>query len=165
MRPYGGPTMPRLSSALFLALVALGIAACERQPQAEPPVASKDTSLLDSGAVSREMPISPDAPWVAAAARGVTFRAVGNEPGWMLEISPERLRLLTHYGTDSLIARTPERLVAQDTMHYVAHIDTLAVDVEAVRTPCTDMMSGAQYSYTVHVAAGENIYTGCGKPL
>ena len=39
-------------------------------------------------------------PWADAARRGATFRALGNEPSWYVEIFPERLAIVTELGAN-----------------------------------------------------------------
>jgi hypothetical protein len=39
-------------------------------------------------------------PWADAARRGATFRAVGNEPAWHLEVFPMTLTMTTNLGAD-----------------------------------------------------------------
>jgi len=52
------------------------------------------------------------APWEDARLRGVTFRAVGNEPGWNLEIEPgRRLLFVGDYGSTSVSTPVPEPVV------------------------------------------------------
>lgn len=160
--------MLRPTSVWPVAFLMLGVAACEPQdavlPVSPPPSAA--------ATVVPPSPPSPAAeqegaarPWVAAAERGVTFRAVGNEPGWLLEIAPEGLRLLTQYGTDSLHASTLERTETGDTLRFAAHADDHAVWVEAVRTPCEDVMSGKRHDYAVRVTVDDAAYSGCGMRL
>jgi hypothetical protein len=40
----------------------------------------------------------PATPWVDARARGALFRGLGQEPGWHLEIHPERIVMVYQYG-------------------------------------------------------------------
>ncbi len=47
-------------------------------------------------------------PWVDAGRRGMNFRAVGNEPGWHLEIRAGRdLPMITDYGQRRVEAPLP----------------------------------------------------------
>ena len=39
-------------------------------------------------------------PWADAARRGATFRALGNEPSWYVEILPDRLAIVTELGAN-----------------------------------------------------------------
>jgi hypothetical protein len=42
-------------------------------------------------------------PWVDARARGAKFRAVGQEPGWDLEIHPDRIVMVYQYGNRRVV--------------------------------------------------------------
>ena len=106
--------------------------------------------------------------WEHAKLNGVDFRAVGNEPGWTMEISNKQdLLLVTDYGQQtyrfsSAIMKT--ELHGRTTI-YNAKNDNDMVEIVIRGKPCRDSMSGEAFSTTVSVLLNNNQYTGCGRPL
>ncbi len=106
------------------------------------------------------------APWDASRAAGYTFRAVGQEPGWTVEIAPDApLRALLDYGERELLL--PVRSVTRDgprtTYHAASDDAELWVSVDA--TPCADAMSGEPMSHSVSVRVDSRELHGCGRQL
>ena len=108
-----------------------------------------------------------ETPWVDAEARGASFRGVGQEPGWHLEIHPERMVLVYRYGDERAVtpnpggARDPDRAVRH--WHATTEEHTLEVTVED--RACTDVMSGDIYPATVQVTLDGIEFSGCGRDL
>jgi putative lipoprotein len=104
-------------------------------------------------------------PWFEAAARGVRFRAVGNEPGWLLEVghgdAPD-LRAELDYGERTLDVHGLEPAGSGWTGQTA---DGTAVMVEVERVDCHDGMSGVRHEATVQLRLGEAVYRGCGAWL
>jgi uncharacterized membrane protein len=104
-------------------------------------------------------------PWNSAATRGVTFRAVGNEPGWWVEISGgtrPALHAALDYG-DRLID-APELVATRG--RFSGHASDGAVVLLTVeRGECRDAMSGAAFEASATLAAGSQVYRGCGAFL
>lgn len=103
--------------------------------------------------------------WEHAKLSGVDFRAVGNEPGWHLEIAPDSIRLVTDYGAQRRAVPTPDaRMTGVRTVYRAASGgDTLEVLLEPER--CRDSMSGEAFETTVTVRIGARELRGCGQPL
>lgn len=107
----------------------------------------------------------PD-PWAAAYLRGTTFRAVGQEPGWHLDIGPQTLTFVGDYGERRLAAPAPEpQGDAEDTLTWHAHADGTPIIITARRADCRDIMSGEAFRYTVTVTTGTETQNGCGRLL
>jgi hypothetical protein len=102
-------------------------------------------------------------PWTAARLRGATFRAVGQEPGWYLEVEPDRVTFVGDYGerTMTVPARPPVR-DGEALAWHVASGDH-EIRITASPRPCADAMSGEAFRYTVQVVADGNTYRGCGR--
>jgi membrane-bound inhibitor of C-type lysozyme/uncharacterized membrane protein len=109
----------------------------------------------------------PETPWVDARVRGAVFRGVGQEPGWQLEIHPERIVLIYQYGERRAVVHNtgaqlePERPVRRWQAVTEAH--ELSVTVE--NRACTDVMSGDIFPATVLVRLDGRDYSGCGREL
>jgi len=105
-------------------------------------------------------------PWVDAKLRGADFRAVGNEPGWHLEIHGDAgITLVTGYGTRTV--RVPPVAPREEAARTVYHAETEAHDltVELRPGPCFDDMSGARYATKVTVTVDGQTLRGCGRAL
>lgn len=123
-------------------------------------------SLALAGEAVRECTRSArPSPWFEAAARGVRFRAVGNEPGWLLEVGHgERpaLHAELDYGQRILELEGLEPAGDGWTAETAEGTD---VALEVVRGDCSDGMSGAHYEATVRLRLGDATYSGCGAWL
>jgi uncharacterized membrane protein len=144
------------AAGLSLLALALCVSGC-----AEP---EDDAPSPDSTAAAPAVPSSTSV-WAEAQQRGVRFRAVGQEPGWLLEITDDSLHFAWAYGQEAI---TVPRQHADTTRGRAVHrADTpegpLRIEAEATR--CTDTMSGEQFSHTVTVTLDSTSYAGCGRRL
>ena len=111
------------------------------------------------------------APWNGVffeLTRESDFRAVGQEPGWLLEIRHAReMRLITAYGADTAVTPVPPRRIDSTTGARSYHAVTEGHDLQVLIQPtaCNDAMSGESYETTVTVALDGHAYHGCGGPL
>ncbi|MDT8440108.1 MAG: MliC family protein [Desulfuromonadales bacterium] len=105
--------------------------------------------------------------WEAARLRGIHFRAVGNEPGWYLEIGPEQSLLNLDYGQREIPFATPsaENDVIPGSTSYRATIDDRPLTILLEPRRCNDTMIERSYETTVTVSYGDEIYRGCGQTL
>ena len=111
------------------------------------------------------------APWDGVffeLARDRDFRAIGQEPGWQLEIRMgSEMRLTYDYGKGSAV--TPAARAELDaktgtrTFHATAEANDLRVEVVPVR--CEDTMSGKPFPATVTVTLNDRSFRGCGESL
>lgn len=109
-----------------------------------------------------------EAIWEHAKLNGVDFRALGNEPGWYLEISNKtELKLVTDYGQNSFRfkASTIESDEHSRTTVYKASSADNSIAVTITGTSCQDSMSGETFSATVSVVLNNTRYRGCGRAL
>lgn len=143
--------MTRIVTLFLLA----GIAACGVQVQ--------DTAREDP--VAREQELAKNNVWHAAKLRGVAFRAIGQEPGWLLEITNgEEILLVTDYGKNRNAfpyVEPQEDKAARKTVFQVNNSTSVLIEGK----PCTDSMSGESFEVTVTVALGEKKLRGCGRAL
>lgn len=140
-------------SRIIALLLLTAISACGAQEQtSEDPVA-------------HEQELAKNDVWHAAKLRGVAFRAIGQEPGWLLEITNgEEILIVTDYGKErkSLPYVEPrEDKAARKTVFLID--DTTSVLIEG--KPCTDSMSGESFEVTVTVTLGDKALKGCGRAL
>lgn len=108
-----------------------------------------------------------ETPWADARFRGALFRAVGNEPGWHLEIHPDRLVLVRQFGDERAVVPNPGEQTEPgqpvSRWHAVTEAHELSVTVEA--RACTDIMSGEIFPATVTATLDGREYSGCGRRL
>lgn len=105
-------------------------------------------------------------PWEDARRRGVSFRAVGQEPGWTLEIQPERnMLMVADYGSRRVLLPTPEVELLDGMERYEAQDERHSMVVEIEVQHCYDSMSGEAYSNRVRVILDDREYQGCGDAM
>jgi membrane-bound inhibitor of C-type lysozyme/uncharacterized membrane protein len=108
------------------------------------------------------------AAWVRARLTGVDFRALGNEPGWMLEIDEgHSVVLITDYGQSRHVFGPPDRLAAEDAGRTVYQVSNGQGALKAilVDSPCRDDMSGEPYPVQVRLIFSGRSFRGCGQWL
>lgn len=155
----------RVAFALFAGVL---LAACSTPaPPATPPDSVPDS---DSARVQAQVDTYFEGSrrvWEAARDRGVLFRAVGQEPGWVLEIAERTMTLIMNYGADTLAFPVPQPAPDPDTRVVAYHARTQAHDlhVSIREEPCSDTMSGERFSVTVQLVLNDTTYAGCGRSL
>jgi len=129
-----------------------------------------DEAVLDlAGETEKTCTLQPQKTvWEKARMRGVDFRAVGNEPGWHMEISyGGRIVIVTDYGRHRQSFPAPAEPLdadaAQSTIHARTADHRLAVVIR--NTPCRDSMSGENFESSVQVTLDGNTFDGCGRSL
>lgn len=182
--------MRRRRFHLFVALITVGCGgapdqAAPQEQTSDRPAVELDTSdaaavppdtavqPVDTARVQPAPPPSPapadaDDPWHEARVRGVDFRAIGQEPGWFLEIDDDAAILFAYdYGTERTSVPAPEPYRDESTGRITYRATTgpdelvIIIDVE----PCFDTMSGEAFDRTVTVSLGAREYRGCGRVL
>ena len=90
-----------------------------------------------------------------------TYMAIGTEPGWTLEITPERLNYAGGYGETKIAVPNPGAAPSLNGETYAG--GRLAVVIKHV--PCSDGMSDRRYADTVRVIADGKHVDGCGGKI
>ena len=106
--------------------------------------------------------------WEHAKLSGVDFRATGNEPGWVLEISERtRIDLSYDYGASRIQVNASEPVDDQQARRttWEANADGELMKLEISAVACADSMSGEQFESTVVIYLGDRQLKGCGRPL
>jgi membrane-bound inhibitor of C-type lysozyme len=106
--------------------------------------------------------------WEHAKLSGVDFRAVGNEPGWYLEIiAQSTIVLVTDYGNSRNEFPLPEPIENREarTTQYVVASAGHALTILLEGRLCSDTMSGEQFETTVTVTLDDRQFSGCGRAL
>jgi len=104
--------------------------------------------------------------WHAAKLRGVKFRAIGQEPGWLLEMTTgEKILLVTDTGQTRAEYAYVEPEVFQDQRKSVFLVKPgeFRVTIEGIN--CTDSMSGEHFEVSVFIELNGKTLKGCGRAL
>lgn len=105
--------------------------------------------------------------WEDARLDGIDFRALGNEPGWIVDIhAGDRFDVQWRYGerTATLPYADPETPDDSTTVFQTETADhSLSMTITA--GGCTDSMSGISFPAAVTIRIDGSEYTGCGRPL
>jgi hypothetical protein len=102
--------------------------------------------------------------WEHVKLNGVSFRGMGNEPGWYLEIyRGEKLVLVSNYGEVRIVEPYPRPVVSRSDRTTTWQSGALNITVSGKQ--CTDRLSGDVFESTVLVEWGEKQLNGCGKSL
>lgn len=105
-------------------------------------------------------------PWTQAMIDSVDFRAVGNEPGWHLEVrhGDADLHLVLDYGSSEL--EFPGTLeILPDQAGYRAESPGNLAEVTLEQADCTDTMVGWTFPITVHLQINDRSMSACGRFL
>ena len=104
--------------------------------------------------------------WHAAKLRGVAFRAIGQEPGWLLEMTTgKKILLVTNTGQTRTEYAYVEPEVFQDQRKSVFSVkqDEFKITIEGII--CTDSMSGENFEVSVFIELNGKTLKGCGRAL
>jgi uncharacterized membrane protein len=110
--------------------------------------------------------------WDEARLLGAEYRALGQEPGWTVEVDEgRRIQFVGDYGSTRVATPAPppttetaaEGVANRVTYNARTEAHTLVLDV--VRQPCRDAMSGEPFPTTAVVRLDGREYRGCGRWL
>lgn len=103
-----------------------------------------------------------------ARVRGITFRAVGNEPGWLLEIGPEnRVMFEDGYGSIRVVFQSlaPRSNTQPGVTLYENSSSAYRMKITLRQQTCADTMSDETFPYTVDIEVEGAKRRGCGRAL
>jgi uncharacterized membrane protein len=106
--------------------------------------------------------------WEGAKLRGVSYRAIGQEPPWILEIHREEGFLLStgYEGIRHQFPYTdPQSDQAQRRSRYVSAAAGESIVITIIGEPCHDSMSGEAFDSRVEIEWNRQMLRGCGRPL
>lgn len=105
-------------------------------------------------------------PREAARLRGVDVRAIGQEPGWIVELRQEdRLVAVLDYGARSLSAPAPPPQVEDGATVWRTTSGSRSVTLRLDDTPCRDAMSGRPFPATARLTIDGEAWIGCARRL
>lgn len=108
-----------------------------------------------------------ESPDDAARLLGFEFRGLGQEPGWLVDVDPDReIRWVGDYGEVRFSTPAPETVDREDdAVVWESRRDDHRIRIRADAEPCRDAMSGRPFSHTVRVTVDGAEYRGCGRWL
>jgi len=105
-------------------------------------------------------------PWQEASDRGVEFRAVGQEPGWFLEIDRQkRIRVVYDYAEHDIAVSSPSVTTLEKIATYEGGSGEHHVRVIVDERSCSDSMSGEAFPFAVTLTIDHRTLMGCGRQL
>jgi heat shock protein HslJ/membrane-bound inhibitor of C-type lysozyme len=102
----------------------------------------------------------PQCAWIGA--EDERFRATGNEPGWLLDITGAKMTLLADYGKKRIEVPTPRPETSAGLRRYTSNYGGKDLTVSIFERRCTDTMSGMQHPNAVVVVFEGKTLHGCG---
>ncbi|MGM0603245.1 MAG: MliC family protein [Bacillota bacterium] len=106
--------------------------------------------------------------WEIAAKNGVDFRAVGNEPGWYVEIRDDvDVKFVGDYGETEIRARVNDVWVGPAGDDKIYYIDSPIVKFQVIliKKQYIDSMNGEKLPYQVRIIFPDESYIGGGRLL
>jgi heat shock protein HslJ len=102
-----------------------------------------------------------------ARSRGIDFRAVGQEPAWVVEMKlGDHITAVLDYGSTSLLLPTPKGQTAADgAENYDTSTDTDHLVLTIRSKACIDAMSGESHASSVELVVNDKALHGCGDWL
>jgi uncharacterized membrane protein len=154
---------------VLIAMLALAACTGEPAPQGEAP-APAETSAAETAATQasvNDTNLAQVPSWESARAAGVDFRAVGQEPGWIVDIyAQDRIVALLDYGEQLLeFPLTAPTYPVEGATRYQTQANGRTLVVTIRRAPCQDAMSGQPYPSAVEVAIDGRTLNGCGRSV
>jgi uncharacterized membrane protein len=104
--------------------------------------------------------------WRDAIARGVVFRGLGQEPGWLVELDREgEMEIILDYGAELLQVAAPPPVRIAHGVEYHVRTPFQEIQLRIEDRPCRDTMSGEPFPSTVTLTVDGRTYEGCGIRL
>ena len=89
-------------------------------------------------------------------------RALGNEPGWVVEVNRGALKLQRQGGFTAEWANATSDTAGSVVRYSAQHAQHGTIVLTLEPRPCRDAMSGAYYIWTAQLRLGNEILNGCG---
>ncbi len=122
------------------------------------------TAFAENGTKHDELTINNV--WHKAKLRGVSFRAVGQEPGWLLEITAgKEILLITDYGQKKTVYPYVQPKIDNEQRQTIHTIEDQKLEIIIRGEDCSDIMSGEKYAVSVLIQIDNKQLRGCGRAL
>jgi uncharacterized membrane protein len=105
-------------------------------------------------------------PWESAALRGVSLRAVGQQPGWLVEVVPDKwVLVITDYGRLRVLSPPVAAVDYGGGKRYSLRSDAHTVEVLALPGECSDGTGEEALDTRVTLVVDGVTSRGCGRWL
>jgi uncharacterized membrane protein len=159
----------RTALAVTVACLSLGCTPRDDQP-ADSGVAAPDIAIGDTAATAPRpkakadtaVPAVPKAPTYEIVA-GPSFRLVGNEPFWSLQIDSSMIRYRTPDDTSGTTFPPVKPLQLGDTLRWTASNPSTIIEAFVVPQACSDGMSDRSWTHKASVTIGSRKLEGCAE--
>jgi heat shock protein HslJ len=156
MSVHEGHFMPalRLAATSVTGSIFVCLGACTGVGGDMPPGVNSRTGTEVTGPVVAEAAITGETMW----------HARGNEPGWHLEVWPDRLVLETQGSASAVTYKSPTITPVEGGKQYAAGSGRRTIKVTVIERVCGDGMTGMPYPRTVEVvrSGAAEVLRGCG---
>lgn len=89
------------------------------------------------------------------------FKASGFEPGWLLNIHTDKLKLICDYGNDSILINNDFSKLTNDKVYSYSNNSNFNLNI--TNKPCNDEATGDKKDYTVSIQFKGKNFKGCGS--
>jgi len=145
---------------VLLLIGAIALSACTSDK-------SPSTGAVPAPAEASAPATAQASPWEQARTRGIAFRGIGNEPGWLVEVGAGETPALhaeLDYGERKIDIAHAQPLAAA-TGYMGTTGDGVEVKLRLQRGDCSDGMSDETYPVSAKLNVGDKTYAGCGRFL
>lgn len=143
---------------LFIGVIALSACTSHQSPSSE---------TVPKATEPPPPAIAQGSPWEQARARGIAFRGIGNEPGWLVEVGTGETPALhaeLDYGERKIDLAHVQRF--SEARGYAGTTsDGVEVKLQLQSGDCSDGMSDQTYPVSAKLSVGDKAYAGCGRFL
>jgi hypothetical protein len=98
------------------------------------------------------------------------FKANGFEPGWLIEIYEQNIKVILDYGNDSLLVKADfSKMKKSEAFSFQAEVDKngtkMPLNIKLENTSCKDEATGELKEAKVTMKIGDKSYIACGNYL
>lgn len=92
------------------------------------------------------------------------FQALGNEPGWSVQIDENQNALVKlYYGEQEYQLQLPEPQITFAGTHYRSRLNDQDFNLDIIVKQCSDTMSDIVYEYETLLTINGKTFSGCGR--
>lgn len=161
-------TYQRILTLVFLTACINGLVGCRLDPPATVTVEKIDITEVEEDKGPNALDSSFTALLQKKRAEGFDFVALGQEPGWSLDLDSGNLIRFTSYAMPAINSPWIVPITKDNTTTYTTSTESATMEISIVQGSCADVMSGQLYTHavTVRIKRGADkdfkTFKGCG---